>query len=396
MPCCLSFRAPSVVRVLLCGVPLCGGHLLFNPMSSIERSLPPYSTTPIAIISAGVQTPFYEEIRKKMFVSGEEMISGWRYDDLRKKLNKDPLEGGIGHQEDGRWETTQRCVIGQQDYDNIVIEHLKYSTNLIGAAHGILLLCNQGIHRTNTTGHTLEEAFNEPCWPNRQPVFNCKHFPLSEYYGREGCRKLLKDASNWLYHPVVDNSASGYTKPLSKRFGFKACSGGDEVNNLKNIQRFLEEEFSACISAVAEEVWKDSSKKKAPWRRANSTGGGNEKRRKHNYDQVFKNDNEEASADLDQDQDNPEWASLEFDARKWYQLLDVCGVDQHARQKLFMLASLNDEGKQEAWHLVYKLLWKGDKIWHPSKFIEKCTNNALKILVDKYPQLHHAEDLIDR
>ena len=127
MPCCLSFRAPSDVRVLLCGVPLCGGHLQFNPMSSIRRSLPPYSTTPIAIISAGVKTPFYEEIRKKMFVSGEDMISGWRYDDLRKKLYKDPLEGGIGHQEDGRWETTQRCVIGQKDYDNIVIEHLKDS-----------------------------------------------------------------------------------------------------------------------------------------------------------------------------------------------------------------------------------------------------------------------------
>ena len=60
------------------------------------------------------------------------------------------------------------------------------------------------------------------------------------------------------------------------------------------------------------------------------------------------------------------------------------------------LASMVDYAGQEAWHLVYKLLWKGDKIWYPSKFIEKCTNNALKILVDRYPQLHYAEDLIDR
>ena len=368
-----------------------------------------YSTTPIAIISAGANTSFYAEIRKSMFVNRKNMIPGWRYDDLRKKLTKDPLEGGIGHKEDGRCETTQRCVIGQKNYDNIVIDHLKESSSLIGVAHGILLLCNQGMHRTNTTGHTLEEAFNEPCWPNGKPVFNCKHFPSSEYYGRDGGRKLINDATNWLYHPMVDNCASGYTKPLNERFGFKACSRGTEVNNLKNIQHFLENVFSECISAVAEEVWKGSKmdrhhgnravvakpKKQAPWRRASGSGGGNDKRRKGNRDEVVVADNDEAGTVPDQDQDQhdlPEWASFEFDPRKWYELLDERGVDQHARKNLFMLASLNDEGKQEAWHLVLKLLhdWKGDRIRNPSKFIHKCSGNALEFLTRKYPQLHFA------
>ena len=176
----------------------------------------PYSTTPIAIISAGAKTSLYAEICESMFVNHKDMIPGWRYDDLRKKLSKDPFEGGIGYKEDGRCETTQRCVIGQKHYDDIVIEHLKESSKLIGVAHGILLLCNQGMHRTNTTGHTLEEAFNEPCWTNGKPVFNCKHFPSSEYYGKDGGRKLINDATNWLYHPMVDNCASGYTKPLNE------------------------------------------------------------------------------------------------------------------------------------------------------------------------------------
>lgn len=310
------------------------------------------------------------------------MIPGWRYDDLRKKLSKDPSEGGIGHKEDGRCETTQRCVIGQKNYDDIVIEHLKESSSLIGEAHGILLLCNQGVHRTNTTGHTLEEAFNEPCWPNWQPVFNCKHFPSSEYYGRDGGRKLIKDAMNWLSGPMVDNWASGHTKRLNERFGFKACSRGTEVNNLKSIQHFLEDGFFQCISAVAEKVWEGDKrdtheerhhdnrsvtapKKQAPWRRASGSGGGNDKRRKVNDDEVVVVGNHETDTFPDQDQDQqgiPEWASFEFDPRKWYELLDEREVDQQARRKLFMLASFNDEGKQKAWHLVLKLLhdWRGE------------------------------------
>ena len=98
-------------------------------------------------------------------------------------------------------------------------------------------------------------------------------------------------------------------------------------------------------------------------------------------------------SDQDEDQqDLPEWASFEFDPRKWYELLDERGVDQHARKKLFILASLNDEGKQEAWHLVLKLLhdWQEHRIRNPSKFIQKCSSNALEFLTRKYPQLHFA------
>ena len=97
----------------------------------------------------------------------------------------------------------------------------------------------------------------------------------------------------------------------------------------------------------------------------------------------------------DQDQDEqgiPEWASFEFNPRKWYELLDEREVDQQARRKLFMLASFNEEGKQKAWHLVLKLLhdWRGDRIRNPSKFIHKCSGNALEGLTGKYSELHYA------
>ena len=68
----------------------------------MARLAQPYSTTPIAIISAGAKTSLYAEIYESMFVNEEDMIPGWRYDDLRKKLSKDPSEGGIGHKVSSR------------------------------------------------------------------------------------------------------------------------------------------------------------------------------------------------------------------------------------------------------------------------------------------------------
>ena len=367
-------------------------------------TLEPYMPTPIAIVSAGIKTGCYKSIFSEMFAGPEKMIPGWRFVDLRGQLIKDPIDGGIGHKEDGRWETTQRCVIGQKSFAKVIINQLKASTELIGVPHGILLLCNQGVHRTNTSGHCLEEAFNEPCWPNGQPVFNCKHFPSSVYYGIDGGLKMIKDARNWLYQPVVDNCSAGFIKPLHERFGFKACSRGTEISNLKTIQHFLEGAFLDNIGAVAEKIWKGAEmeelpkthgskpsivrfKSKPPWH-ANQRSWNN-KRSSYWDDEDTNNAGKRRKSAYTLDDDMPEWVSFEFEPRRWFNLLMERGVDHEARKQLFMLAQLNEKGRLEAWSLISKLLndWHNDKIWHPSKFVQKGCSNAMSRI---YPQIHFA------
>ena len=57
----------------------------------------------------------------------------------------------------------------------------------------------------------------------------------------------------------------------------------------------------------------------------------------------------------------PAWASLDFDVAKWWSLLDNYGIDDAARQNLFMLGQRGQLGKYEALELLTKLQHKGYK-----------------------------------
>ena len=79
----------------------------------------------------------------------------------------------------------------------------------------------------------------------------------------------------------------------------------------------------------------------------------------------------------------PDWANTdEFDASKWWQVLDEYDVDEVARKTLFLLCQMNDEGRFEANLLMGKLLNKGYTLDSPSGFIHKCACNARKKIIE--------------
>ena len=102
--------------------------------------------------------------------------------------------------------------------------------------------------------------------------------------------------------------------------------------------------------------------------------------------------------------DKPDWASLEFDVDKWWEVLDTYEIDVTARKNLFLLAQLGDRGRLEALELVCKLQHKGHamQLSSPSKWLhssccktrERLTK-SLGMWVDPITDYHDARGGVD-
>ena len=75
----------------------------------------------------------------------------------------------------------------------------------------------------------------------------------------------------------------------------------------------------------------------------------------------------------------PEWATFGQNPATWFRFLETHGVDEVARQTLFLLAQHSETGFQKANEVIGKILKKmadGVHLNNPSGFVHRCCQNA--------------------
>ena len=324
--------------------------------------------TQIAIISIGVEHPAYKKIAKRFADIA-------RFVDCIQWLKRDPADGGVGHNEDGRHATTQQIVVSQKNFASLMNQELCEHLDGIGQGQLTIYVCRRGMHRANTCGHMSENIANEQVWEDTGgPMFNAKHFPITEYYGKNGSDSLIKHVEAWLEQPAVKNPI-GRPLTLAERFSYSATSRDPKaIAELKDIHNFSTGEFRQLAIDKADEIKNKNTPR--PWHEQSATGT------------VDVSDDEDKDKKWDASPE-PEWADFEFDPRKWWHLLDRYEVDDTAREILFLLASSCEEGRWEAWQLVCQIYSDTEhtRFKNPSNFIHRCSLNCIQILQDKYPSI---------
>ena len=195
------------------------------------------------IISIGVEHKGYRRVK-------DLEDEGWRIVDLKHVLKRDPREGGIGHAEDGTHTTTQQIVMSQDGFSELMVTEAKTHLEKVDKPQGTIYVCRSGCHRSNVCGHCQEEMLNEQSWMDGSPVFHAKHFPCTEYYGKNGTATLIADAQRWLTSPLHENM-SGKVLDIRDRFGYKACSRHEGAwTALFAINSFAQHTFPDLIDDV--------------------------------------------------------------------------------------------------------------------------------------------------
>ena len=83
--------------------------------------------------------------------------------------------------------------------------------------------------------------------------------------------------------------------------------------------------------------------------------------------------------ELSQQSGLPEWATFGRNPAAWLRFLEIHGVDEVARQSVFLLAQHSEKGFQKANEVIGKILKKfadGVLITNPSGFVHRCCQNA--------------------
>ena len=325
-----------------------------------------FYTTPVSIISIGYDHKGWHNVKKAF-----QDAAGWSVFYVSDTLKRDPYAMGVGHEEDGRYSTTQQAVFGQHGFDSIIVDQLYSALLQAGVAFGIVLACKRGMHRSNTSGWELEQDLSMLTFRDNTPMFNAKHFPISEYYGENGTKQLIRDAQTWLHLPPVPNPL-GYIVRFDDRYAYKAVSRQTAaVENMRKIDLVMHSDEFFQAQRDTEARFEAMHGDEPP-------------------SSVFVDEEREAQV-IEEEIDVPEWAdSFEFNPKKWWHVLDRHSVDETARESLFLLAQSSDKGQHEAWLLVKKLLFNHGPtptIRNPSKFIHKCSLSSLELIEKEFPAL---------
>lgn len=138
--------------------------------------------------------------------------------------------------------------------------------------------------------------------------------------------------------------------------------------NLKTLADFKVDEFKKYTDRMMRQLHgTDCVWCQAPQDIDNRTGDGNDGIGNEDGPQdesaveIGETEFEDVEVEVEDANPLPEYATFDFDSRKWWALLDSYQVDETARANLFLLAQYGDRGKYEALDLIVKLMNKGYK-----------------------------------
>ena len=111
---------------------------------------------PFSIIAAG------KKQRHKSLIDKLVRNEHWHLFDVVKDLPKDPYAGGVGWDENGTYANTQRLVIEQENFPEVIEDLTTFLLTVIlkNGGGGLVVECNHGQHRSDVVSRWLESAAN--------------------------------------------------------------------------------------------------------------------------------------------------------------------------------------------------------------------------------------------
>ena len=363
----------------------------------------------ITVVSCGRSDVrrFYD----KLYDSGESP-EDWEHCDLPKYLVKDPATS-VGHHEDGTFPQTQRCVVRQARFPEVLIYYLNLvcgvATDRPGAFFTkFLFSCESGWHRASTVAMFFCCLLNYVV-RNSLRSFNAMHFGLHDCYGKFGFPTRIQHAIQWSNAPW--NVIDGGIQPRHTLYAYTACAidpvashnwhlvynevdaahaematGGDpspsalpvnatdavaEPSSLSNVAPLpvvphvpmqpVTPPPHVRASVSASDVPPDASR--------NSQASGSSGIPPPPPPPVRAGTVEVP----------PSWFTFSRDINVWWATLRSEGIDEGACKSLLLLAQHSDAGFRAANSLIAKLYKKradGEIMSNPSGFVHKCSLNA--------------------
>ena len=212
-------------------------------LSAFEAAVAQHVPSTVTIVSLG------QEVGSgKDFLKAIETDSSWIVVDCRSWLPKDPSVS-IGHGQNGEFAATQLAMFSQDGFVELFKEVFQY------IEHGqdkIVVMCNKGVHRSDTMGRTLEDAVNMITGARGERFYNAKHFALASALNWKGYKGMKASADEWSVQPWC--TIEGGYRERRNRFAYEACmSSRDSANNWLAIHTWIESRIVAMQELAGEE-----------------------------------------------------------------------------------------------------------------------------------------------
>ena len=96
------------------------GSKFVSMCATTEHIVPLQLPIPVSLIGTGEKHPSYgtcyKHFGKKSFRKWGWEAQSWVMQDMRSTLSQDPAQGGVSHEHDGKYPSTQRAVFGQKGF----------------------------------------------------------------------------------------------------------------------------------------------------------------------------------------------------------------------------------------------------------------------------------------
>ena len=176
---------------------------------------------PITVVSGG------EENFKK-FVKVYPDLKDWYVIDLKEVLVKNPVDS-VGHREDAQYALTQRVVMSQDGFNDLIMHLVRAATGEDPpATDKMFVKCWSGFHRADTVGMCLSHWLNALHDDKGDRLFNSMQFPLHNTKDK-GFNKVIANIKQWIECPWMLQEAEGNTKQST--MGYNACRTSPEASN---------------------------------------------------------------------------------------------------------------------------------------------------------------------
>ena len=318
----------------------------------------------ITVISSGLDDVGL--VKSHLEAAGED-IDDWYIMDVRDALPRDPASR-VGHKEDGKYPQTQRAVVGQSNFVELILFLVCLA---FGGARDIerayskfYVHCRTGFHRASTCGAFLAEVLNYITDGNAR-VFNAQLFPLHGCYDRDLRSKMLNNALSWASLPW--NLRDGGRRTKMSLYAYEACMLDPTASShWHGVYNTIDTWYPLVPHPPCEPpIHQPPPPPPAPDRSSSSS-----------YRAPAR-----ASEQL------PDWATFEKSPRVWWELLDQLGCDRLSRRSLFCLAQFSDDGYEAANSALSKLVKKqadNEDISNASALLHTLCKNARHVLDPRF------------
>lgn len=361
--CCGSMEVPRPSRALRSPVR--------HPVSTAESSATPdMGPQTITIVSYGAEAESGRKFKDAVDEIGDIFVPF----DARLMMPRDP-NVAVKHGENGQFPCTQRAVMQQEGFG-------PFLTDLIDASwhhNALALFCNAGMHRSDVAGRVLEDVLNGIVDKKGRRLYNAKYFSVSAVPAKM-MMTVIKDAKQWFLEPWALMPMS--PPELEKRFGYEAAmtckTAWDNFNLIHAHARSEYEDFDAVehIELLKMQASMPPSDV-APWKlEPAETAPAVEPEIVEVHPEPT---TEEPAAKRPRPPNYEPWETVSRNITVWGSVLEENGVDVNAKQELYLLAQLGEDGYRAANGIIAKLIKKrceGNPVRKPSAFVHQCTLNA--------------------